>query len=333
MFAAGDAGVDFDADFGIGGEGEVGAGDAEEVFDLRRSQIGGSAAAPVELDYWAIFGNAAADAGDFALEDFEVGRRDALVFLDDDVAGAEEAETFAKRDVHVEGDGGFGGVGLGVDFFQVGGAEGVVPDGGGGVAGVAGAGTVITGEEGFADAELFAHVLQSWIGERHGKYPLTPIRCGLGCLQQGLLAGFDEQLGVFDWGVLQNAMAEIQDVTCSAKSLHSFSGCAANLLRRTAKHGGVDVPLQGDVWSELFAKRVHIHAPIDAQDIRAGAGDGGQKVMRRFGVINHGSSTAQAGNNLLRGGESKIFVVAEGELAAPGVKELNGGGSGGDLSL
>ena len=37
MFAAGDAGVDFDADFGVGGEGEVILGEAEEIFDLRGS--------------------------------------------------------------------------------------------------------------------------------------------------------------------------------------------------------------------------------------------------------------------------------------------------------
>lgn len=145
MLSAGDAGVDFDADFSVGREGEVVVCEAEEIFDLRRSEIGGSAAAPVELDDWAIFGDGPADAGDFPFKDFQIRERDALVFLDDYVAGAEEAETFAEGDVHVEREGGFGGVRLLVDFFEVGGAEGVVPDGGGGVAGVARAGTVVAG--------------------------------------------------------------------------------------------------------------------------------------------------------------------------------------------
>src|SRR5580704_2753519 len=171
MFAAGDARVNFDADFSVGGEGEVIACEAEEVFDLWRSQVGGSATAPVELDYGAIFGDAAADAGDFALQDFEVGGRDALVFLDDDVAGAEEAEALAEGDVHVERDGGFGCLGLLMDFFQVGRAEGVVPDGGGGVTGGAGAGAVVAGEEFFADAKFFAHVLEGWICEPHKGVP------------------------------------------------------------------------------------------------------------------------------------------------------------------
>ena len=37
MLAAGDAGVDFDADFGVRGEGEVVVREAEEIFDLRGS--------------------------------------------------------------------------------------------------------------------------------------------------------------------------------------------------------------------------------------------------------------------------------------------------------
>ena len=163
MFAAGDARVDFNADFGVGGEGEVIAGEAEEIFDLMGSEIGGCTTAPVELDYRAIFGNAAADAGDFPLQDFEVGGRDALVFLDDDVAGAEKAEALAEWNVHVERDRGFGAVGFFVDFFEVGWAEGVVPDGGCGIAGVAGAGAVVARKEFFADAKLVAHALKTWI--------------------------------------------------------------------------------------------------------------------------------------------------------------------------
>ena len=67
VLAAGDARVDFDADFGVGGEGEVIAGEAEEIFDLRGRQIGGRAAAPVELHDRAGAGDEAADVLDFAL--------------------------------------------------------------------------------------------------------------------------------------------------------------------------------------------------------------------------------------------------------------------------
>ena len=173
MFATRDAGIDFNADFSVGSEIEVFAGEAEKVFDLRGSQIRGSAAAPMELNDWAIAGNAAADASHFALQDFQVRWRDALIFLDDDVARAEEAQALAKGNVHVEGDRRFSALGLFVDFFEVGGAEGIVPDRRGGIAGVARTGTVVAGEKFLADAKLFARALQAWIRDGHDKSPLT----------------------------------------------------------------------------------------------------------------------------------------------------------------
>ena len=39
----------------------------------------------------------------------------------------------------------------------------------------------------------------------------------------------------------------------------------------------------------------------------------------------------EAGDDFLHGGESEGFVVAEGEFAAPGVEELDGGGACCDL--
>jgi hypothetical protein len=108
------------------------------------------------LDYRAVAGDVAAYVLEFAFQDVEVGGRDGFVFLDDDVAGAEEAEAFAEGDMHVEGDWGFGLVGFGVDSFEVVGAEGVVPDWGGGVAGVAGAWAVVAGEKGVAYAQFLA---------------------------------------------------------------------------------------------------------------------------------------------------------------------------------
>ena len=49
MLRAGDARIDFDADFGVGREGESLRGEAEQIFHLRGRQIGGRSAAPVEL--------------------------------------------------------------------------------------------------------------------------------------------------------------------------------------------------------------------------------------------------------------------------------------------
>src|SRR5271156_4383914 len=58
--------------------------------------------------------------------------------------------------------------------------------------------------------------------------------------------------------------------------------------------------------------------------------------MRGFRVINDGSLRGcgcEAGNDFLRGGESEVFVVTEGEFAAPGVEKLDGGGACGDLGF
>src|SRR4029077_6512435 len=267
MFAARNAGIDFDADLRVGSESEVFAGEAEEIFDLRGSEIRGCTAAPVKLHDRAITGNAVADASHFAFQDFEVRWRDAFIFLDDDVAGAEEAQAFAKRNVHVERDGRFSALGFFVDFFEVGGAEGIVPDRRGGIAGVAGAGAIVACEELFAGVKLLAHALQAWIRDRHGKDPLTPICCGFSLLQQRLLASFDEDLSIFNRSVLKDTVAKIQDVADSAKRRHGFLGHAANFLRRTEKHGRVDISLQGDAGNELIAKLAHIHAPVHAQYI------------------------------------------------------------------
>jgi hypothetical protein len=83
-------------------------------------------------------------------------------------------------------------------------------------------------------------------------------------LQQSLLAGFDKQLGIFDWSVLQDSVAKVQDVAYSAKRCHGFLGYAANLIRRAEKNGGVDVSLYRDAWAELFAEGAHVHAPVNA---------------------------------------------------------------------
>ena len=79
-----------------------------------------------------------------------------------------------------------------------------------------------------------------------------------------MLAGFDEELGIFDRGVLEDAVAEVEDVACSAKRGNGFLGCAANFLRRREEHGWVYVSLQGDAGAEFLAEGAHIDAPVDA---------------------------------------------------------------------
>src|ERR1700719_5303061 len=100
--ARSDARVDFNADFRVGGKRKARAHGAEQVFDLLGGEIRWSSAAPMKLHDFTIFRNAAADPLHFLFQDAEVRRRDALVLLNDHAAGAEQAQTLAKWDVHVQ---------------------------------------------------------------------------------------------------------------------------------------------------------------------------------------------------------------------------------------
>src|SRR5258708_11916753 len=128
MRAGSYAGVDLDANLAVEIEVEMFLCGGEEILDLLGCQVGRSAAAPVELDYGAILGDAAADAFHFLFQDVKIRRGDAFVFLDDDVAGAKKTEAFAKGNVHVERNGCAGARGFIVHTLEVSAPVGIVPD-------------------------------------------------------------------------------------------------------------------------------------------------------------------------------------------------------------
>src|SRR5882762_624521 len=144
MRAGSYAGVDLDANLAVEIEVEMFLCEGEEVLDLLGCQVGRSAAAPVELDYGAILGDAAADAFHFLFQDVKIRRGDTFVFLNDDVARAKKTEAFAEGNVHVERNGCAGALGFIVHTLEINGAECIVPDRGRGIAGVTrpGAGTI-----------------------------------------------------------------------------------------------------------------------------------------------------------------------------------------------
>src|SRR5260370_33407984 len=129
MRAGGYARVDLDANLAVEIEVEMFLCKGEEILDLLGCQVGWGAAAPVELDYGAILGDAAADAFHFLFQDVKIRRGDTFVFLDDDVAGAKKTEALAEGDVHVERDGCTGEFGFRVDLFEIGRAEELIPAG------------------------------------------------------------------------------------------------------------------------------------------------------------------------------------------------------------
>src|SRR5260370_32657414 len=126
MRAGGYARVDLDANLAVEIEVEMFLCKGEEILDLLGCQVGWSAAAPMELDYGAILGDAAADAFHFLFQDVKIRRGDTFVFLDDDVAGAKKTEAFAEGNVHVKRNGRAGALGFTMHAFKVGGTASTV---------------------------------------------------------------------------------------------------------------------------------------------------------------------------------------------------------------
>src|SRR5205823_13277812 len=198
MRARSDAGIDFYPDFTVRRELKTLARKLEKVFNLLRRKISWRAAAPVELHHGAILGNAAAHALRFALQHVQIRRRDSLIFLDHHVARAKQAETLAERDVHVQRNGRLRAFCFSKNSFQIPGTEAVLPAGRGRITSVARTGPIVFREKFFAHAQFAPHLLERWIGERHGDGLLSGLRRGTHFLEQGLLAGFHKELRVFD---------------------------------------------------------------------------------------------------------------------------------------
>src|SRR5579864_2889954 len=164
MLGAGDARIDFNADFRIGGKRKFLRGETEEIFHLRRRQVGGGAATPMKLGDATRTGDSLAEVLDFALQSSEIRRRDTVVFGDDHIAGAKKAQAFAKREVHVKRDRSARGFSLFVSTVEVVEAEIVAPDGRGRITGVARSRPVIEREKFWGNAKLFAFELEIQIG-------------------------------------------------------------------------------------------------------------------------------------------------------------------------
>src|SRR5260370_712130 len=167
MLPKSDARVDLDANLTVGVEMEMLFGACEQILDLCGRQVGRSAAAPMKLDHGAILRDAAADALHLPLQHVKIGWRNVLVFLNDDVAGAKEAEAFTEGNVHIERNGRPGTLSFFVHAFEIGWAKSVIPDWRRGIACVAGPRTIVFGEEFLADMKLAAHLLQGWMCEGH----------------------------------------------------------------------------------------------------------------------------------------------------------------------
>src|SRR3984885_7431647 len=124
---------------------------AEKILHLRGSQIRGRSAAPVKLNHGAIFRNPLAHMFDLSFQGLEVGNRDFFIFLNGNIAGAEQTEALAKGDMHVKRKRRRFFFRARVKTLQIVGTEIFFPHRRGGIAGVTRAGPIIFLERGVGD--------------------------------------------------------------------------------------------------------------------------------------------------------------------------------------
>src|SRR5712692_1408824 len=187
VLARGHSRVDLDPHLRVRRKVKMLARGAKQIFNLLRSQIRRRPAAPVKLQHWPFFRNAAAHPLHFALQHVEIRRRHALVFLDDYVASAKQAQALAKRNVHVQRNGAARPFRLRVHLLQIIRAKRIVPHRRGRIARIPRPRPVVARQKFFAHAKLFRHMRQGWIRDTHCQllnatapqraFPLTKFAC------------------------------------------------------------------------------------------------------------------------------------------------------------
>ena len=116
----------------------------------------------------------------------------------------------------------------------------------------------------------------------------------------------------------------------------SFDRVASRLARRLlpgrAAHRDRRCPAARCAGPKISRTARQIHAPIHAQNVRAGFGAASSKCAGRFGEENHRRfARAKFFDHQLRGGQLEFAVLLEREFADPGIEQLHGCGSRGDL--
>lgn len=89
-------------------------------------------------------------------------------------------------------------------------------------------------------------------------------------MESGLLAGRDEKLGILHGCVLQNSMAEIEDVADAVEFGNDIASGLANFFGRGKENSRIKVALDGDARAGEAAEFAEGNAPIDAENVGAG---------------------------------------------------------------
>src|SRR3990167_8396790 len=76
---------------------------------------------------------------------------------------------------------------------------------------------------------------------------------------------------VVHWGLLVNAVAEVEDVAGSPRgAVEDLLHRAADLANRREKNGGVEIALPRAVVAEPLPRGPQLHTPVQPEDVAAG---------------------------------------------------------------
>ena len=68
-------------------------------------------------------------------------------------------------------------------------------------------------------------------------------------------------------------MSEIEDVAVTGEFRNDTQCRGFNFVVRCEKNCGVEIPLNGDLWSGKFANFAEWNAPVDAKDVGSNLND------------------------------------------------------------
>src|ERR1700687_3812048 len=139
----------------------------KQIFHLPRRKVCRGSTTPVKLHHRPFARNVARNMIHFAFQNFQIWRRNSLIFLNDHVGGAEQAQTFAEGKMHVQRNGSSRLVGISMHAFEMVRAERIVPHRCGRITGIARARLVVTSYKLLANRQLSSHFRKTWMDNCH----------------------------------------------------------------------------------------------------------------------------------------------------------------------
>lgn len=92
----------------------------------------------------------------------------------------------------------------------------------------------------------------------------------LSAVESGLLAGSDEKLGILHGRVLQNSMAEIEDVANAVEFGGDLERGLTDFFGGAEENSRIEIPLNSDARASKLPELAERNSPVDAQNVGTG---------------------------------------------------------------